>query len=225
MRDFGKTLINNAKTAIVEQMTTHDVDQLADLILSKASIAFYDKCLEKRLKTIDAKRLINALARAERLGYEISDVQEEEEEDNTPALQAQGLPPQTSSLLLPTSGQVLHCGICFRRFPAPSAYNYHVKHKVCTRSPSSPGGFKYNCQHCGQGFTTPVALQYVSTVAPINKNSLLTYLSSTIQTKFVETLESPPKRTLSGNPSLLLLRLRLAPNHTHLFTRPHSLHM
>lgn len=161
MHDFGKTLISSAKTAIVDQMTPSDLDELADLILSKASVAFYDKCLEKRLKTIDAKRLINALARAQRLGYELDDVQEEEdEEENPPSTQAR--PPPIPSPALPTPSQVLHCGVCFRRFPSQSAHNYHVSHKVCTRSPSSPGGFKYNCVHCGQGFTTPMGLQYVS---------------------------------------------------------------
>ncbi|KAJ4390915.1 hypothetical protein N0V93_004514 [Gnomoniopsis smithogilvyi] len=168
MHDFGKTLIASAKTAIVEQMTTHDLDQVADLILSKASVAFYDKCLERRLKTIDAKRLINALARAERLGYEVSDVQEEEEErlqagvNNAPAPQPQSQAPTPQHLTSasPAPGRMLYCGICFRRFSAQSAHDYHIKHKICTRSPDSPEGFKYNCQHCGQGFTTPMGLQY-----------------------------------------------------------------
>lgn len=178
MRDFGETLIRSARTAIVEQMTTYDLDQVADLILSKASVAFYDKVLEKRLKTIDAKRLINALARAERLGYEPSDVQEEEEVANIPAPQPQA-PPSQPSPTMPHPG-LLHCNSCFRRFAAPSAFNYHVKHKVCERSPSVPGGFKYNCQHCGQGFTTPMGLQYVGTllrktlpVLPISANATL----------------------------------------------------
>lgn len=170
MHDFGKTLISSAKAAIVEQMTTSDLDELADLILSKASVAFYDACLERRLKTIDAKRLINALARAERLGYEMGDVQEEEEEENAHFSQAQPPPAPSPALPItaqstmnqPIMAQALHCGVCFRRFPAQSAYDYHVSHKVCTRSPSSPGGFKYNCLHCAQGFTTPMGLQYVS---------------------------------------------------------------
>lgn len=153
-------------------MTTHDLDQLADLILSKASVAFYDRTLEQRLKTIDAKRLINALARAERLGYEVSDVQDEEEDNleapasakvQPPSPQLSSAPVSTPGSVLPSKhpGPIMHCTVCFRRFPALSAYNYHVKHTVCTLSPTSPGGFKYNCQHCGQGFTTPTSLQYV----------------------------------------------------------------
>lgn len=147
-------------------MTTRDLDQLADLILSKASVAFFDKTMEQRLKTIDAKRLINALARAERLGYELSDVQEEED-DGPAAAQPRPQPrpqpaPALSTPAAPQPDHVLHCSMCFRRFPAQSAYDHHIKGKVCTRSPSSPGGFRYNCLHCGQGFTTPMGLQYVS---------------------------------------------------------------
>lgn len=82
MHNFGKTLISSVKTAIIKQITTHDLNKLADLILSKASVAFYNACLKRRLKTIDAKRLINALARAERLGYKTGDVQEEGKEEN-----------------------------------------------------------------------------------------------------------------------------------------------
>ncbi|KAJ4420508.1 hypothetical protein N0V82_004281 [Gnomoniopsis sp. IMI 355080] len=112
MRDFGGTLIRNARTAIMEQMTTYDLDQVADLILSKASVAFFDKCMEMRLKTIDAKRLINALARAERLGYDPSDVQEEEEvvvNAPVPLPQPQA-PPSQSSPAMPNPGLLHYFG-------------------------------------------------------------------------------------------------------------------
>lgn len=166
MRDFGKGLIAAAKTQIVEQMTTADLDELMPLLLSKASVAFYDKCLEERLRTIDAKRLINALARAERLGYEPSDVTEVQDDEQDTAHSAKHPnPPSQPVSVTPAPanpGPLPHCGICFRRFPAQSAFDHHVKMKVCTALPSTPGGFKYNCQHCGQGFTTPMGLQYVS---------------------------------------------------------------
>ncbi|CAN8103267.1 unnamed protein product [Discula destructiva] len=181
IRDFGKGLIAAAKSQIVDQMTTADLDQLMPLILSKASVAFFDKVLEMRLKTIDAKSLINALARAERLGYEPSDVQDDDNNNNgdnhgvgQPSVshhchsQLQSAPAATPAPTLPSappaiahrSAPVLHCGICFRRFPAQSAFDYHTKMKICTRLPNTPGAFKYNCQHCGQGFTTPMGLQY-----------------------------------------------------------------
>ncbi|KAF4123404.1 hypothetical protein GMORB2_6105 [Geosmithia morbida] len=54
--------------------STEGLDQVTDLILSKASSQFLDKAMEARLKSIDARSLVNALARAERLGYDENDV-------------------------------------------------------------------------------------------------------------------------------------------------------
>lgn len=186
IRDFGGLMVREARNEILDHFTTADLDELAECILSKASVHFLDKALERRLKTIEAKKLINALARAERLGYEPGDVDDEADvapdhdqsamaglayahgaqSDDSGAAQnpadgsgggivSQALPPTTAT------GLPLHCGICFRRFTAQSAFDHHMKGKVCTRSPSSPGGFKFNCQHCGQGFTTSMGQQYV----------------------------------------------------------------
>lgn len=173
MRDFGKALIAAAKHSIVDQMTVTDIDALSDQILAKASNSFLDRALELRIKTIEAVPLINALARAERLGYESSDVVEEPDNRSvapTQPVQQRNLPSSSSSTPHPTqiihqpalSAVPMHCGICFRKFNHQSSYEHHVKGKVCTRSPNSPGGFKFSCQHCGQGFTTVMGLQYVS---------------------------------------------------------------
>lgn len=173
MRDFGKSMIIAAKHDIVEQMTPADLDQLADRILAKASNSFLDKALQLRIKTIEAVPLINALARAERLGYESSDVVEDPAAYGGASVvqpfpnhvvsgpASSTAPPPTGSQP-PVSTMPLHCGICFRKFNYQAAYEHHVKGKVCTRSPNSPGGFKFSCQHCGQGFTTVMGLQYVS---------------------------------------------------------------
>lgn len=165
MRDFGKGLIAAAKRQIIEQMTTADLDQVKDLIFSRASVNFFDEAFETRLKTIESRKLINALARAERLGYEPEDV---EDDDNSKRPQPQAAAVASPvPMITPASARTsvatpqLHCDICFRRFPAKSAFDHHVRSKVCTRVPPTPGGFKYNCQHCGQGFTTPMGLQYV----------------------------------------------------------------
>lgn len=173
MRDFGKAMIVAAKHDIIDQMTPADLDQLADRILAKASNSFLDKALELRIRTIEAVPLINALARAERLGYESSDVVEDPSAyGGPPAAQpipGRVMPSPTSTVVPPVpasqppvSTMPLHCGICFRKFNYQSSYEHHVKGKVCTRSPNSPGGFKFSCQHCGQGFTTVMGLQYVS---------------------------------------------------------------
>lgn len=69
-------MVSNCKTELIEHFSNRDIDDVADLILAKASNAFLDKALEMRLATIDAKPLLNALARAERLGYDSQDLVE-----------------------------------------------------------------------------------------------------------------------------------------------------
>lgn len=192
MRDFGRTMISSAKAEIVDAMTPADIDAVASRLLSKASDSFLDAALELRLKSIDAKRLINALARAERLGYEPSDVVDEEDDPAashppvyhepvmpSPAPQppsAQSAPRQQRSQPAPqptpqpapqpalqpgsSAAPLMFCDLCFRKFVHQSAFEHHVKNKICTRSPVAPGGYKFSCQHCGQGFTTIMGVQY-----------------------------------------------------------------
>lgn len=167
-------MISDARNEIMDQMSTADLDDVAVRILSKASNSFLDKALEMRLKTIEAKHLINALARAERLGYEPSDVQDDGDLPATSPFPAADTTMQHSDALprnvahsqpdspAPAPGLPPHCSICFRRFFVASAHAYHMKHRVCTRPAPANTGFKYSCQHCGQGFTTVAGLNYVS---------------------------------------------------------------
>ncbi|KAH8894127.1 hypothetical protein GQ53DRAFT_89745 [Thozetella sp. PMI_491] len=67
-------MVSDCRDDVIRHFNTSDLDAVADYVVSMASEAFLDKCLEKRLLTIEAKPLINALARAERLGYEQSDI-------------------------------------------------------------------------------------------------------------------------------------------------------
>lgn len=76
VHDFGKNLVANCKTELIGHFSARDIDDVAELILAKASNAFLDKALEMRLATIDAKPLLNALAKAERLGYDAQDLVE-----------------------------------------------------------------------------------------------------------------------------------------------------
>lgn len=200
IRDFGSALVSGGRAQIIEAMTPADIEAVAPQILKKASESFLDAALELRLRSIDAKRLINALARAERLGYEPSDVVEE---DDDPALiphpashHVQAMPalapqppraepaliqprakpstpqPRTPSAPAPKpvpqlapkhaapSDSLMYCDLCFRKFVYRSAYEHHVEKKVCTRLPVAPGGYRFSCQHCGQGFTTIMGVQY-----------------------------------------------------------------
>jgi len=98
MRDFGETLVHATKVQIAGHMTPRLLDELADILLSKAGPRFLDKAVARRLPTIPAKTLLNSLARAERLGYDANDIEEEEEGDEPePSL----LPPPAAPLQQP----------------------------------------------------------------------------------------------------------------------------
>jgi hypothetical protein len=70
-------MVTTSRAEIVTHFTAEDLDSVADLIIEKASNAFLDKALACRLYTIDARSLLNALARAERLGYDAGDIIED----------------------------------------------------------------------------------------------------------------------------------------------------
>jgi len=74
-------MVRESKGELIGHFTTADFDEVADLIISKASDSFLDKCLAKRLRTIEAKPLINALAKAERLGYDATDIVEADQHE------------------------------------------------------------------------------------------------------------------------------------------------
>lgn len=178
IRDFGAPLVAKAKHQIVDIMSPADLDKLADRILAKATNNFLDKAVDKRLKTMESQRLVNALARSERLGYDLDDITDNKnlppDEHSTFAPAPAAVPRQSSPapqgehysiaspFVTPDSAGAHYpnpCGVCLRRFTHRAAFEYHVTHKVCTRSPGSPDGLKFSCQHCGQGFTSVVQLQ------------------------------------------------------------------
>ncbi|KAK6193425.1 bifunctional uridylate/adenylate kinase [Pestalotiopsis sp. IQ-011] len=130
VKDFGSKMVGATKVELLQHFTAKDLDEVADLILDKASEAFFDKALERRLSTIDARSLINALARAERLGYEDNDTLDEKP----------GPPPSTGA-------------------PAGLDLPYEQPVQNAQPSPPVPG-FEYFCEHCGAGFITNVGQQY-----------------------------------------------------------------
>ncbi len=79
IRDFGDKMVNVCKEEILHHFATNDIDDMTDIILAKASNRFLDRAMDLRLRTIEAKPLIHALARAERLGYEPGDIVEEDQ--------------------------------------------------------------------------------------------------------------------------------------------------
>ena len=133
-------MVSESKHEIIAHLTTSDLDEVADDILDKASDYFLDRALEKRLRTIDARSLINALARAERLGYESSDILEDQKEktskfnpaptfDPTPHLVPDPGPKLQHRQSLPSMQQghgplVLQCPLCWRKFDSTQPYEY-----------------------------------------------------------------------------------------------------
>jgi hypothetical protein len=122
-------MVADCRDQLMQHFTTADLDAVADLIISKASDRFLDKCLEKRLPTIEAKPLINALARAERLGYEKEDVVPDDDDNNDDAatkntLQPSPAVPLASHSLAPPPRPQWQCDMCFRIFIYESAFHH-----------------------------------------------------------------------------------------------------
>jgi hypothetical protein len=128
IHDFGGNLVANCKSELIGHFSARDIDDVADLILAKASNAFLDKALEMRLATIDAKPLLNALARAERLGYDAQDLVEVSQGERVIPNNniGDGLPDTAirsngSRAALPSE---LQCLRCYRTFTKKSYFDY-----------------------------------------------------------------------------------------------------
>jgi hypothetical protein len=127
-------MVSNCKQEIVEKWSTRDIDDIAPALLAKASNAFLDQCLALRLQTIDAKPLIQALAKAERLGYEPNDILLSEQQERViPNTQLGHVPPvsTSASTARPTGAAVprarpdqLQCLKCFRTFTKKSYFDF-----------------------------------------------------------------------------------------------------
>ncbi|KAI0176390.1 hypothetical protein GGR52DRAFT_540770 [Hypoxylon sp. FL1284] len=169
IKDFGAKMVPEAKREIFDHLSTSDLDEITDSILEKASDKLLDKALEKRLATIDARSLIDYLARAERLGYEDSGVVDERRGFNPapaplpfdPTPQPPPVPMEPVPRPMPREPvHILQCPLCWRKFDREPAYIYHVQKQVCTKEPPNNEGFAFSCQYCGSGFITKVGRDY-----------------------------------------------------------------
>lgn len=150
-----------------------DFDQITDLVLPKLSAQFLDRALAQRLETVDARSLVNALARAERLGYDVSDIVVERMPDKpeqvVPSLQGV-MPPDFA----PTNGQFSEApaqqlpaqekqaAATFMSAPTkPGQPNWLAGLPPVPRE--GPGGIHY-CSECRRPCSAFSALQYVSSV-------------------------------------------------------------
>ena len=113
-------MVLESKHELISHFSQADLDEIADAIISKASDAFLDKCLNARLLTIEAKPLLTALAKAERLGYNPADIVQEQHERVLPTTQASRPPPPPPQSY---PGR-LQCMACFRVFTHQAPYEY-----------------------------------------------------------------------------------------------------
>ncbi|KAG8675086.1 hypothetical protein FPOAC1_001063 [Fusarium poae] len=102
VEDFGANLVQKAKHELVGHLSPSDIDELADSIIARAGPQFLDRILARRLETISARQLVNALARAERLGYNVQDIVREHDEQVIPSmdsvLTSSTMPPANETL-------------------------------------------------------------------------------------------------------------------------------
>ncbi|KAF4493310.1 hypothetical protein FAGAP_10567 [Fusarium agapanthi] len=94
VQEFGANLVQKSKRELLGHLNASDFDELADLILPRVSTQFLDRALARRLETIPARQLVNALARAERLGYDVKDIVQEHNEHVIPSLHSLPVQPQ-----------------------------------------------------------------------------------------------------------------------------------
>ncbi|KAI1735925.1 hypothetical protein F4680DRAFT_433554 [Xylaria scruposa] len=183
IRDFGQRMVAEAKHEIANHLRPQDLDDIAPAILEKCSDQFLDRVLEHRLGTIDARSLINALARAERLGYTDSDVLEDRRERVVPTARMHSLqtryvnsvpisqsqpppaaPVRASQPFQPAQNASpatdLKCRLCWRQFKHTKPYEYHVAKQLCTKPASETQDHLFWCGECGAGFTTKAGHQY-----------------------------------------------------------------
>lgn len=71
---FGGRLAKDCAREISSHWGPTELDQLAPTLLARCGSSFLDKAIEMRLETIPAQNLVNALAKANRLGYNAGDI-------------------------------------------------------------------------------------------------------------------------------------------------------
>ncbi|KAH7035249.1 uncharacterized protein B0I36DRAFT_90081 [Microdochium trichocladiopsis] len=166
---------------LIPQFHAPDFDALADDILNRCSDQFLDKALERRLQTIGPKALINALARAERLGYEKGDILDESSERIIGGMPRPPLPlppkqhqqppppppphpnsavPPAPYVPQPQGMNTFRCTQCGDIFDDIGVYNHHVANRMCRARPVDNQGAKYVCPYCNAGFKTKGGLNY-----------------------------------------------------------------
>ncbi|UNI21135.1 hypothetical protein JDV02_007151 [Purpureocillium takamizusanense] len=171
LKDFGKDMVRAGKDSVIGHLTTEDLDEVSDAILAKASHGFLDKALARRLETIRARPLVNALARAERLGYDVRDIVEETNGGEHvlpsmhPAPQPPAPPMNVPSQQLPSRpGPVATTAYRPPASREPSAASIGSTRKSDSPLPAGPAGYLgiVHCSRCQRPCSGEKAFQHHS---------------------------------------------------------------
>ncbi|KAK2937718.1 hypothetical protein FoTM2_000936 [Fusarium oxysporum f. sp. vasinfectum] len=163
VQEFGASLVQKSKRELLGHLNASDFDEVADLILPRVSTQFLDRALARRLETIPARQLVNALARAERLGYDVKDIVQEHNEHVIPSLhslpvqpQPQPMEPRTNTAL---SARQYHTPpVASQTLPPPMQYVNEPATQTPTKYPSELPGLVW-CK-CGWPCASQAALDY-----------------------------------------------------------------
>lgn len=166
----------------MKHFTAKDIDAVAEQILQVASNDFLDKCLEKRLLTIEAKPLIHALARAERLGYEPGDIIEEDHERVIPNDGPEPVPHRYPYPQQPQQQPQQHP---HQPPPPPHAPQQPSPHQQHIPQPAAytPGG-RLQCLRCYRVFSRQSTFDYVCSTLQVSlaaqANTLVQHTSKSV---------------------------------------------
>lgn len=162
VRGFGQKMVQTSKREILEHLSPDDFDELVDLILPRVSNQFLDKALARRLETIPARHLVNALARAERLGYDVQDiVQEQNGEHVIPSLHSLSLPPGSQPVPTMVVKQYQPTPPLPQQPPQAMPSTQPMAPMAVHQALPRPPTLVY-CQQCSWPCTSNEALDYVS---------------------------------------------------------------
>ncbi|KOS16836.1 hypothetical protein ESCO_004738 [Escovopsis weberi] len=207
LASYGATPVRLAKRDILRFLTAEDLDELADDILSKASNPFMDKVLAHRLETISGQDLVNALARAERLGYDLRDV-------------AEGGGPGSASehAITKSNPNIVYCVSCHRPCSSYEALLHHSRKAGCQGNAHYQYLSKESCLHCGCQFASAAGRIYHEKFKVCgNYPPEIDNIMSDLLAKLIRTHQSTPSFATPHKTTPVLL-----PSHVSQYQTPAS---
>ncbi|KAH6676913.1 hypothetical protein F5X68DRAFT_193552 [Plectosphaerella plurivora] len=171
--DFGGRLVQEGTTQIANLLTQKHLDDVFTILLPKMSDRFLDAAVAYWLPSIPAQRLLNHLARAERLGYDADDIEEEADEPEPliPATMSAPRPPANpppppvhQHAQTPTYTQPTQQGLSTLPPPkaAPVPPPRHSQHQVSQngQAPTDGADTPFTCSSCHKTFIHEAAFRY-----------------------------------------------------------------